>query len=1126
MFSSLLDRMGASSRASTKREITRAPSSDSLSTAITVDDLSNAHSSSSTPPTSIGDDVSVSSSSGKPEATTSDTVTIVEQPLKRSQRARASVGTYNVKVLSGTAIHAPKKYLKNADGSDKASRRRTISGDTLVDALGSTNSSTETFGKGAQRLVSEGIDALDLSWSVKKLPKSASQTGLVDIPNKKFKQSEDPSRRKSLRSTGEEAEGLTKKLSVLGKRGRKNIEGISKPTRELRNLADTKEFAKIETEPVVFEVWSNGKLVPQEPARKKKKAEEVEAPAALPETKPEPEKKIAKGKKDKFWLKRGIYAGQDPAHLDWFKASGNAKSQFVVDPDSKPRSILPLPLWQGQRLLHVGRDFKLPFDVCSPLPPGQPKPTEWFKTSSNRFIGEAASMWKKSKLFDSFFSKCICKPETGCDEDCQNRIMLYECDDTNCGAGRDNCTNRAFAELQIRRKGDSTRKGGNKFDIGVEVFKTADRGYGVRSNRCFNAQQIIVEYTGEIITEDECDRRMNEDYKNNECYYLMSFDQNMIIDATKGSIARFVNHSCRPNCRMVKWIVEGKPRMALFAGDNPIMTGDELTYDYNFDPFSAKNVQECRCGSDNCRGFLGPKPKNPTVTKSTTAIKDAVKAGLKAGKRKLQEMIGGDDDDGKDPRNPKKRRTKAATGAKRSVSSTIKEVTKKAPKSTKETVTNRLLNARNAISSRKTVTFGQTATTTTLKTYGKKQMKLTTSNSTLTMVASTKNPRVKNEPVSPEKGSARSGRASRHSTLSDDGNEKTGEVGPAQTGYVSTLAVKPAPVAKSWAHFVAGGVGGMTAAAVTAPLDVLKTRLQSDFYQAQLAQSRLAKGISPHTHLSPLRSGLLHFRETFQILFSVHRIEGWRSLFKGLGPNLVGVVPARSINFFVVGNGKRIIGDYTGAGPESAWVVCCAAALAGITTSTVTNPIWLIKTRLQLDKSVAERSGDVVKRRYKNSWDCIKQVVRGEGVRGLYKGMSASYLGVTESTLQWVLFEQGKSWMARRNQRIALSKREKNIWDKTIDWTGTLFIAGGAKLVAALGTYPHEVIRTRLRQAPSENGVPKYTGLVQCAKLVFKEEGMVALYGGLTPHLLRTVPSAAIMFGMYEGILKVLHAPA
>lgn len=71
-----------------------------------------------------------------------------------------------------------------------------------------------------------------------------------------------------------------------------------------------------------------------------------------------------------------------------------------------------------------------------------------------------------------------------------------------------------------------------------------------------------------------------------------------------------------------------------------------------------------------------------------------------------------------------------------------------------------------------------------------------------------------------------------------------------------------------------------------------------------------------------------------------------------------------------------------------------------------------------------------------------------------------------------------------------------------------------------------QVARTRLREAPTENGNPKYAGLVHCFRTIWKEEGMVALYGGLTPHLLRTVPSAAIMFGMYEAILRVLDTPA
>ncbi|KAL1844904.1 hypothetical protein VTK73DRAFT_1537 [Phialemonium thermophilum] len=140
--------------------------------------------------------------------------------------------------------------------------------------------------------------------------------------------------------------------------------------------------------------------------------------------------------------------------------------------------------------------------------------------------------------------------------------------------------------------------------------------------------------------------------------------------------------------------------------------------------------------------------------------------------------------------------------------------------------------------------------------------------------------------------------------------------------------------------------------------------------------------------------------------------------------------------------------------------------------------------------------------------------------------MSASYLGVAESTLQWILYEQMKRSLALREERIQRSGRARTWWDRTVDWTGKVGAAGSAKLVAAVLTYPHEVVRTRLRQAPLADGRPKYTGLVQCFKLVFKEEGMAGLYGGMTPHLLRTVPSAAIMFGMYEGILRLLHAPA
>lgn len=305
----------------------------------------------------------------------------------------------------------------------------------------------------------------------------------------------------------------------------------------------------------------------------------------------------------------------------------------------------------------------------------------------------------------------------------------------------------------------------------------------------------------------------------------------------------------------------------------------------------------------------------------------------------------------------------------------------------------------------------------------------------------------------------------------------------------------------------------MTSATLTSPLDVLKTRLQSDFYQAQIIASRRAKGTPSPNVLSAPRAALLHFQETFQILFSVHRVEGWRALFKGLGPQLVGVVPARAINFFAYGNGKRIIRDNLNNGRDAAWVHLLAAANAGVITGTATNPIWLVKTRVQLDKNVAEMSGTPASRQYKNSIDCIRQTFRAEGIKGFYRGLSASYLGVAESTLQWVLYEQMKIGLKNRELSLAASGNEPTIWDQTVLWTGKIGAAGTAKFFAALITYPHEVIRTRLRQAPMADGRLKYTGIVQCFRLMWKEEGMASLYGGLTPHMLRVVPSACIMFG-------------
>lgn len=316
---------------------------------------------------------------------------------------------------------------------------------------------------------------------------------------------------------------------------------------------------------------------------------------------------------------------------------------------------------------------------------------------------------------------------------------------------------------------------------------------------------------------------------------------------------------------------------------------------------------------------------------------------------------------------------------------------------------------------------------------------------------------------------------------------------------------KPREV-KPWVHFIAGGIGGTAGAIFTCPLDVVKTRLQSDVYHS--AYNKTPKSTNPIIKMAQ------HFGETGLALRELYVKEGSSALFKGLGPNLVGVIPARSINFFTYGFSKDLLINASPKQKEETWMHLVSGISAGIVTSTATNPIWLIKTRLQLDRSNGKH--------FKNSWQCLKHVFRTEGIFGLYRGLTASYLGGVESTIQWVLYEQMKMFINKRSLQIhGENPINKTTKDHIMEWCARSGAAGAAKFCASLVTYPHEVVRTRLRQAPID-GKPKYTGLIQTFRLVMKEEGFISMYGGLTPHLLRTVPNSIIMFGTWELVVRLL----
>ncbi|KAF2654165.1 hypothetical protein K491DRAFT_601390 [Lophiostoma macrostomum CBS 122681] len=582
----------------------------------------------STPPTSLGDEASVLSDAAKMEVTAEsheESLVLVAQTeaqttpqptpavtqsegRRPARRSRGAVTTYNVQILAGTAIHTPTKYLEKHHGN--------VLHGSLEDVR-PTNTAPSPKKKTPKRVAEDISD-----------PAEAQLATETAQAAQRRKSSRPDLRKDALRNSAAAGDVVQKATGAIVRAGSKLLGSLRIDMNDsgpsgYQQSAEKKVIAKRE----------RGAL-PVEAENKEEEVGEEEQEYAQP--------------KSKQWLQQGLFVGQDRDFNPRFSETKNRSRRQSKQIKKAP--ALPLPMFSMEEKLEDNdfrRDFKLPFDVYHPLPK-KVKVDGWVKLQKNRFIGDASALWKRDKQ-DS--SSCYCLPEEGCGEACHNRIMAYECDSTNCKLTSEQCGNRPFAELKRRAKG-------NGYDYGVEVAETEDRGYGVRAMRTFDPHQIIVEYAGEIITQTECERRMKQVYKRDKCYYLMSFDNKMIIDATRGTIARFVNHSCEPNCEMIKWTVNGEPRMALFAGSRGIMTGEELTYDYNFDPFSSKTMQTCRCGTRSCRGVLGPKPKHQQPQKESLAT--TIVAGAK---RKFQDFMGMGSSSGSAPSSPKKRKTSAYANA-------------------------------------------------------------------------------------------------------------------------------------------------------------------------------------------------------------------------------------------------------------------------------------------------------------------------------------------------------------------------------------------------------------------------------------------------------------------------------
>ncbi|XP_026681064.1 mitochondrial folate transporter/carrier [Diaphorina citri] len=250
-------------------------------------------------------------------------------------------------------------------------------------------------------------------------------------------------------------------------------------------------------------------------------------------------------------------------------------------------------------------------------------------------------------------------------------------------------------------------------------------------------------------------------------------------------------------------------------------------------------------------------------------------------------------------------------------------------------------------------------------------------------------------------------------------------------------------------HLLAGVTGGVTSTLILHPLDLLKIRFA------------VSDGRSPNPSYNNL-SNAVH---------TIFRQEGFKGLYKGVTPNIWGSGSAWGFYFLFYNTIKTWIQQGNTTKPIGPTMNMVAAAEAGILTLVMTNPVWVVKTRLCL-----QYANDKVptSKRYSGMIDALHKIYSVEGIRGLYKGFVPGMFGVSHGAVQFMVYEEMKSHYTQ-------------YYDLPLD----------SKLVS----------------------LPPYLNIFH-----FRYEGYKGFYKGLSVNMIRVIPATMITFGVYENVSSFLFS--
>ena len=346
---------------------------------------------------------------------------------------------------------------------------------------------------------------------------------------------------------------------------------------------------------------------------------------------------------------------------------------------------------------------------------------------------------------------------------------------------------------------------------------------------------------------------------------------------------------------------------------------------------------------------------------------------------------------------------------------------------------------------------------------------------------------------------------------------------------------------KDWS-LIAGFVSGGVTNALLHPIDSVKTRMQAS------GRGQACGATSKTT-----------FVDTVRFTRDMIRTEGWTSLYQGMVSSVIGASFSWGIYFYVYKMSKlygktwseklstesESEGENIGksdsektmaAGASIPTSVLLLSSLnAGFATCMLTHPIWLVKTRLQLQHNVGQQANGASPVSYRGTVDAFLKIARNEGVfRGLYAGLTPSLVLISHGVIHFVLYDVLKDMRLRhiddsKETKVTEQRKEQ------LNSRDSLIIAAFAKSVAATVTYPFQVVKTRLQDVqnsvayrsiahPSmtttnhQNQV-YYAGMVDAMRKLYRMEGVGSFFRGIVPNVIRVTPAGALTLAIYEYFL-------